>query len=189
MITGGAHARNDGATGANARDASASRHQAPPSELEVVVVAVLVDDLDPELPVETVSTGMAFCIVPLRSLEVSARLAIPQQAAQQYLAGTDAKFFFCVARASQKSGAHWHNRMQFYNGEDPATGSGSGCAIAYLVKHGAAASGTPVVFEQGIEIERPSRIHVQATLTGTRIENVFVGGRTIPIATGRLFLP
>src|SRR6185503_4079838 len=103
------------------------------------------DDLDPGLPVETVSTGMAFCIVPLRSLEVSARLAIPQQAAQQYLEGTDAKFFFCMTRASGKSGADWHNRMQFYNGEDPATGSASGCAISYLVKHGVVASGAPIV--------------------------------------------
>jgi len=147
------------------------------------------DDLDPGLPVETVSTGMAFCIVPLRSLEVSARLAIPQQAAQQYLEGTDAKFFFCMTRASGKSGADWHNRMQFYNGEDPATGSASGCAISYLVNHGVVPSEALIVFEQGVEIERPGRIHAQATLAGTRVENVFVGGRTIPIATGRLFLP
>jgi trans-2,3-dihydro-3-hydroxyanthranilate isomerase len=147
------------------------------------------DDLDPELPVQTVSTGMAFCIVPLRSLEVSARLEVPQRLAQQYLANTDAKFFFCVTRADAASGADWHNRMQFYNGEDPATGSASGCAIAYLVRHGAVRSGAPTVFEQGVEMRRPSRIHVHASLNGTRIENVFVGGRTIPIATARLFLP
>ena len=148
-----------------------------------------VADLDPELPIETVSTGVPFCIVPLRSLEVAARLAVPQHAAQRYLAGSDAKFFFCMARANPASGAGWHNRMQFYNGEDPATGSASGCAIAYLVRHGAERGDTPVVFEQGVEMDRPSRIHVQASSTGTRIENVFVGGRTIPIATGRLFLP
>jgi trans-2,3-dihydro-3-hydroxyanthranilate isomerase len=147
------------------------------------------EDLDPALPIQTVSTGMAFCIVPLRSLEVSARLAIPQQMAQQYLERTDAKFFFCIARANPHSAADWHNRMQFYNGEDPATGSASGCAIAYLVHHGAVASNAPVVFEQGVEILRPSRIHARASLAGTRVENVFVGGRTIPTATGRLFLP
>ena len=38
------------------------------------------DDLDPDLPIQTVSTGMAFCIVPLRSLAVAARLAIPAAA-------------------------------------------------------------------------------------------------------------
>jgi trans-2,3-dihydro-3-hydroxyanthranilate isomerase len=148
-----------------------------------------IDDLDPNLPIQTVSTGMPFCIVPLRSLEVAARLAIPQPAAQAYLAGTDAKFFHCITRASSNSAADWHARMQFYNGEDPATGSASGCAIAYLVRHSLAASDQPIVIEQGVEMLRPSRIHVQATLSHGSVTNVQVGGRTIPIASGRLFLP
>jgi trans-2,3-dihydro-3-hydroxyanthranilate isomerase len=169
-----------------------------------------VDDLDLALPIQTVSTGMAFCIVPLRSLAVSKRLSIPQHSAQAYLAGSDAKFFFCIAPAAPDSGAQWHNRMQFYNGEDPATGSASGCAIAYLVYHRRVAAGESVIFEQGSEIDRPSRIHVQATVTPSSLESapavgtldsgvhganvsfpdlVFVGGRTIPVATGRFFLP
>jgi trans-2,3-dihydro-3-hydroxyanthranilate isomerase len=79
--------------------------------------------------------------------------------------------------------------MQFYNGEDPATGSASGCTIAYLVRHGLAASGQPIVIEQGIEMRRPSRIHVSATIAGEMVSQVFVAGRTIPVAMGRLFLP
>ena len=146
-------------------------------------------DLDPILPVQTVSTGMPFCIVPLRSLEAASRLAIPQPAAQAYLARSDAKFFHCITRAAAGSGADWHARMQFYNGEDPATGSASGCAIAYLVRHSLAASGQPVVLEQGIEMLRPSRIYVQAIGDGGKVSDVRVGGRTIPIATGRFFLP
>src|ERR1700733_15930757 len=146
-------------------------------------------DLDPVLPVQTVSTGMAFCIVPLRSLEVASRLAIPQSLAKAYLEKSDAKFFYCTKRAAAESGADWHSRMQFYNGEDPATGSASGCAIAYLVQHGLAASAQPIVIEQGIEMLRPSRIHVQAELANGIVTNVFVGGRTIPVASGRFFLP
>jgi trans-2,3-dihydro-3-hydroxyanthranilate isomerase len=153
------------------------------------VLGLSPSDLDPTLPVQTVSTGMAFCIVPLRSLEVAARLAIPQPLAQAYLARTDAKFFHCITRADAASGADWHARMQFYNGEDPATGSASGCAIAYLVRHSLAASGQPIVLQQGIEMLRPSRIYVQADLAADRVSNVRVGGRTIPIATGRFFLP
>jgi len=146
------------------------------------------DDLDPALPIQTVSTGLPFCIVPLRSLEVAARLAIPQPLVQAYLTRTDAKFFHCITRASTDSGADWHARMQFYNGEDPATGSASGCTIAWLVRHGLAASNQPIVLEQGVEMLRPSRIYVQAALLGDRVCDVRVGGRTIPIATGRLFL-
>jgi trans-2,3-dihydro-3-hydroxyanthranilate isomerase len=152
-------------------------------------IGLSIDDLDPDLPIQTVSTGMPFCIVPLRSVEAAARLAIPQPLAQAYLAGTDAKFFHCITRADAASGADWHARMQFYNGEDPATGSASGCAIAYLVRHGLAASREQIVIEQGVEMLRPSRIYVSASRDGDRITNVSVGGRTIPIATGRLFLP
>ncbi len=147
------------------------------------------EDLDGELPVQKVSTGMAFCIVPLRSLEVAQRLSIPQQRAGAYLAGGDAKFFYCIARAAAGSGADWHARMQFYFGEDPATGSAAGCAISYLVRHSVTESGQAVVLEQGIEMRRPSRICVQATRDGDRIWDVRVGGRTIPIASGAFFLP
>ena len=146
-------------------------------------------DLDPDLPIQTVSTGMAFCIVPLRSMEVAARLQIPYSRAQPYLANCDAKFFYCITRAPRQTGADWHARMQFYNGEDPATGSASGCAIAYLVRHGLVASGKTIILEQGIEMHRPSRIHVKATLSGSSVRGVFVGGRTIHVANGRLFIP
>jgi trans-2,3-dihydro-3-hydroxyanthranilate isomerase len=152
-------------------------------------LGLALDDIDLTLPIQTVSTGVAFCIVPLRSLEVAARLAIPQAESQAYLAQSDAKFFYCITRAAAGSGAEWHARMQFYNGEDPATGSASGCVTAYLVRHGLAASGQKIVIEQGIEMLRPSRITVQAAMAGDRVTDVRVGGRTIPIASGRVFLP
>ena len=183
------------------RDPTFGEVHDPATVAEALNVAL--DDLDPGLPIETVSTGLPFCIVPLRSLEASRRLAIPQTLAQAYLAGSDAKFFFCIAPADPGSSADFHNRMQFYTGEDPATGSASGCAIAYLVRHGLVPSGRPTVFEQGVEMRRPSRIDVRAALTGCvakwdtersrwksgRIKDVFVGGRTIPVATGRFFRP
>ncbi|GAC1424713.1 MAG: PhzF family phenazine biosynthesis protein [Acidobacteriaceae bacterium] len=153
------------------------------------VLGLSVDDLDPVLPIQTVSTGMAFCIVPLRSLEVARRLQIPQHLARPYLSGSDAKFFHCISPADPASGAHWHTRMQFYNGEDPATGSASGCTIAYLVHHGLAESDQPIILEQGVEMLRASRIFVRASKIGDRLCNIFVGGRTIPIASGSFFLP
>ncbi len=146
------------------------------------------DDLDPDLPAQVVSTGMAFCIVPLKSLAAAARVQIVPHAARESLKRIGAKFFYCLTRAEAKAGADWHARMMFNTSEDPATGSAAGCAIAYLVRHGLAASGQPVVLEQGIEMLRPSRIHVSATLEGDTVCKVFVGGRTIPVATGRLFL-
>jgi trans-2,3-dihydro-3-hydroxyanthranilate isomerase len=150
------------------------------------------DDLDPTHAPQTVSTGMPFCIVPLRSIDVSRRLQIAQRDAQRYLDTADAKFFYCIAPAethASAAGPHWHARMQFYGGEDPATGSASGCCISWLVRHGLAASQTPTIIEQGIEMRRPSRITTHAKLDGELVSEVLVGGRTIPVATGNFFLP
>ncbi len=153
-----------------------------------------VDDLSPDHRPQTVSTGIPFCIVLLRSLTVSQQLAIPQREASAWLAAHGAKFFYCTAPAAthhQPRGPHWHNRMQFYSGEDPATGSAAGCCIAWLVRQGLVSSGEPVIFEQGVEIARPSRITAQASLRRDdgSIGSVLVSGRTIPVATGTYFLP
>jgi trans-2,3-dihydro-3-hydroxyanthranilate isomerase len=79
--------------------------------------------------------------------------------------------------------------MLFYGREDPATGSAAGPAIAWLVRHGRARSGETVVLEQGVEMQRPSRLYLSAQIASGEITEVFVGGRTIPVATGRFFLP
>jgi trans-2,3-dihydro-3-hydroxyanthranilate isomerase len=146
-------------------------------------------DLDPNLPPQVVSTGMAFCIVPIGSIEAIARLQLSQQNARSCLRRIGAKFFYCITPANASSEAEWHARMQFDNGEDPATGSAAGSAISYLVRHGVVASGKTIVVEQGIEVLRPSHIHVSATLVEGAVTKVFVGGRTIPVASGRFFLP
>jgi trans-2,3-dihydro-3-hydroxyanthranilate isomerase len=149
-------------------------------------IGMRVEDLDPHLAPQTVSTGLPFCIVPMRSLEAIGRLEIPRSAAA-YLARHHTRFFYCTTAAEPGSGADFRSRMQFYSGEDPATGSASGCAIAYLVRHGAVPSGKPTVLAQGIEMGRPSKILVRATLRGDAVCEVFVGGRTIPVASGRFF--
>ncbi len=157
------------------------------------------EDLSPDYAPQTVSTGMPFCIVPLRSLEVARRLQISQRDAQAWLSTSDAKFFYCIAPAEQHETSaalseelkapHWHARMQFYGGEDPATGSAAGCCISWLVKSGLARSDELTVIEQGIEIHRPSRIEARATKFENEVDTVLVGGRTIPVAEGSFFLP
>ena len=153
------------------------------------VLGLATEDLDTVLPVQTVSTGMAVCVVPLRSMEALERLRVPYGKAGPYLEHTGAKFFYCVTRAPEGTRADWRARMQFYGGEDAATGSAAGCMIAYLVRHGSAESGVEVVIKQGLEMGRPSRLVASALRVGDRITDVFVGGRTVPVASGRLFMP
>jgi len=157
--------------------------------LIAAALSLSTDDLDASLPIQVVSTGMAFCIVPLRSVSAAARLRIAPHPARNYLNRIGARYFYCIARAPEGSGADWHARMQFDAGEDAATGSAAGCAIAYLVGNHVVPSESAIVVEQGIEMLRDSRIHVRASLEDGNVTDVFVGGRTIPVAMGRLFLP
>jgi trans-2,3-dihydro-3-hydroxyanthranilate isomerase len=146
-------------------------------------------DLDRSLPIQTVSTGLPFCIVPLRNLDALTRLTLPRAESEAYLAASDAKFFYFFTRALAGSGADFRARMQFYNGEDPATGSASGCAISYFVRHGLVPSACSSILEQGTEIFRRSRIVVSARLTDDVVDRVFVAGRTIAVANGEFLLP
>jgi trans-2,3-dihydro-3-hydroxyanthranilate isomerase len=144
------------------------------------------EDLDPALPVETVSTGLPFAIVPLRSLETLRRHRLDWTAAEAYLAGTDAKFMYLVCRETVDPAARLHARMVFYAGEDPATGAAAGCAASWMVAHGVAKSGERVLIEQGIEIERPSRLYVSAAREGDRTTAVRVGGHVVEVLRGEV---
>lgn len=147
-----------------------------------------VEDFDASLPIETVSTGLAFTIAPLRSLELMRRLQIDLLGATSYLEKTGGDFFYFVCRETVDRAARMHARMFLYNGEDPATGSAAGCTAAWMVAHGAADSGERVLIEQGIEMQRPSRIFVRASREGNRVVNVRVGGNAIEVMRGEVFL-
>jgi trans-2,3-dihydro-3-hydroxyanthranilate isomerase len=164
-------------------------------ELETAEVARLsglhMDDLDAALPPQTVSTGTAFAIVVLRTLDALQRLRVNQETATPYLREHGARWFYFLAPTSDqgKDAPRYRARMQFYGGEDPATGSAAGCAIGYLVSRGAVPSGETIHIRQGVEIGRPSDLFLSARRLESRIGDVRVGGSTVPVANGRLFLP
>jgi trans-2,3-dihydro-3-hydroxyanthranilate isomerase len=147
-----------------------------------------VEDFDPSLPIETVSTGIPYTITPLKSLEVIQNLRVDLHRATPYLEKTGGKFFYFVARETVDPEARLHARMMFYNGEDPATGSAAGCAASWMVAHGVAKSDERVLIEQGLEMRRPSRIFVRAAKRDNRIVNVRVGGNAIEVMRGEVFL-
>jgi trans-2,3-dihydro-3-hydroxyanthranilate isomerase len=145
-------------------------------------------DIDPSLPVQTVSTGLAFTIVPLRGLEIMRRLQVDLQSSTDYLQRSGSgKFFYFVTRETVDSSARLHARMLFYNGEDPATGSAAGCAAAWMVAHGVAQPEERVLIEQGVEMQRPSRIFVRASRRDDRVVNVRVAGNAVEVLRGEVF--
>ena len=145
-------------------------------------------EFDDAIPIQTVSTGFAFAIVPLRSLSTLQRLGLDLKKAYAYLASTDARQFYFVLRDGFEAPSV-RARMLFYGGEDPATGSAAGCTAAWMVRHGAAKPDQQVVISQGIEVNRPSDIFVRAGLEGTRVHNVRVGGQCVEVMRGELTLP
>ncbi len=157
-----------------------------PAEVASVLATPLADLLPGYRP-QVVSTGNPFCIVALRSVEALGRLAIPQREASLWLRERRIRWFYVIA-PSDDSEAGWRARMQWHGGEDPATGSAAGPCVAWLVRSGLAVSGVSLTLLQGVEMQRPSRLTVQASLVGDRVTNTFVGGRTVPVASGRFFL-
>jgi trans-2,3-dihydro-3-hydroxyanthranilate isomerase len=146
------------------------------------------DDFDPALPPQVVSTGTAFAIVTLKSHESLARLNVKQQEATEWLRARGARWFYVLGPTGSEEPA-WRARMQFNGGEDPATGSAAGCAISYLVKSGAVASGIRVHLRQGVEMGRRSELYLSAQTRLAKVSEVRVGGSTVLVAKGRLFLP
>ncbi len=150
-------------------------------------LGVRADDLDPELPIQTVSTGVPFTMVPFRSLSTLQNLRASWSAMTDYLDGKDSKFLYLVCRETVDPEARLHARMIFYNGEDPATGSAAGCCAAWMAAHGVSKSGERVLIEQGLEMKRPSRIFVSAEKHDQRVSNVRVGGNVVEVARGEVF--
>jgi trans-2,3-dihydro-3-hydroxyanthranilate isomerase len=146
------------------------------------------DDVHGTIPPQVVSTGTAFAIVALRSHEPLARLRVDQEPATHYLREHGGRWFYVVG-PSGGDGTGWRARMQFYGGEDPATGSAAGCAISYLVGHKLVKAGQQIHVQQGVEIGRASDLFLAADVVEGRVTNVRVAGSTVPVAKGSIFLP
>ncbi len=165
------------------------------AELNAAKVAPLLgllrEDLDPAFPPQVVSTGTPFAIVVLRSVAALQRLKVDQEKATPWLRERGARFFYVLSRDPTQSQCptQWCARIQFYGGEDPATGSAAGCAISYLVARGAVPSAARVHMRQGVEIGRPSDLFLSAKRDSTKVWDVCVAGSTVLVAKGQLFLP
>jgi trans-2,3-dihydro-3-hydroxyanthranilate isomerase len=162
----------------------------PAHDRETVVRATSLrdGDIDPSLPIQTVSTGLPFTVVPLRGLEAMRRLQVDLKGAGEYLERSGGgNFFYFVTRETVDPTARLHARMLFYNGEDPATGSAAGCAAAWMVANRVAQPDERVLIEQGVEMLRPSRIFVRAARMDDRVVNVRVGGNAVEVLRGEVF--
>jgi trans-2,3-dihydro-3-hydroxyanthranilate isomerase len=161
----------------------------PLSREEVArVIGIAVDETPSEWPIQPVSTGLTFTIVPFRNRQTLSDLKFSYAHAAEFLKNSGANFFYFLCPERREGRLEARARMFFYGGEDPATGSAAGCAASWMVQHGVAKSDEQVVIRQGIECRRPSEMHVRATREGGGVSNVRVGGYAVEILRGTVVL-
>jgi PhzF family phenazine biosynthesis protein len=134
------------------------------------------DDIDPDYPLEVVSTGLPYLLIPLRSGIDLARVNRPDF--ESFLSGFGAKFAYLFDTKTLECRT-WDNGGRV---EDSATGSAAGPLAAYLVKNGKAREGEPIALSQGRFTGRPSRIECRVARDG-----VFVRGDVAFFAQGEIY--
>jgi trans-2,3-dihydro-3-hydroxyanthranilate isomerase len=152
------------------------------------VIGIAGDEIPSEWPIQPVSTGLTFTIVPFRNRQTLSDLKFTYAQASEFLKNTGADFFYFLCPERREAGLEARARMFFYGGEDPATGSAAGCAASWMVQHGVARTDEQVVIHQGNECRRPSEMHVRATWEGERVTNVRVGGYAVETLRGTVVL-
>jgi trans-2,3-dihydro-3-hydroxyanthranilate isomerase len=152
------------------------------------VIGIAADEIFSEWPIQPVSTGLTFTIVPFRNRQTLSDLKFSYAQASEFLKNSGANFFYFLCPERREGSLEARARMFFYGGEDPATGSAAGCAASWLVKHGIANSDEQVLIRQGIECRRPSEMYVRATREHERVTNVRVGGYAVEILRGTVRL-
>jgi trans-2,3-dihydro-3-hydroxyanthranilate isomerase len=151
------------------------------------VLGLEVDEIDPRFPIQEVSTGLPFFIVPLKSLAALKKAKVNLEKCYDLIEKTVAKGILVFCPETYEAGNDLSVRVfvDYYGvPEDPATGSGNGCLAGYLVKYRYfGKESINVRSEQGYEIGRPSLLLLKAEDKNGKIE-IFVGGKSITVARG-----
>lgn len=138
-------------------------------------------DLVTATPIEVISTGLRYLIVPVRG-DALVRARIARDDFQDLLAGYGAQFVY-VLDAAALEGRHWNNDGLL---EDVATGSAAGCVAAYLLRHGFTRDGERIFLAQGRFTGRPSRMAITAFGSPAAVDRVTVEGDVAVVGTGQL---
>ena len=143
---------------------------------------------DRRYPIQVVSTGLPFIIVPLLHLDAVRQAGLNPIHYYNLIRETQAKALFIFSPETYQSENDLNARVfsDFYGvPEDAASGSANGCLAGYLVRHNFYEKAEIAIrVEQGYEIKRPSLLHLRAETSGDQKIKVQVGGKVTLIAKG-----
>jgi trans-2,3-dihydro-3-hydroxyanthranilate isomerase len=144
------------------------------------------DSFDSRYPIQEVSTGIPFIIVPLKTLVTVKKARVNRGLLEKIADRVHGGILIsCPETYRKENNLNVRVFVDLYGiPEDPATGSGNGCLAAYLSKYRYFGSDkVDARVEQGCEINRPSLLLLKAKASSEGIE-VCVGGKVILVGSG-----
>lgn len=141
---------------------------------------------------QAVSCGYPFLLVPLKTVAAVSRARLRLERWERTLAKSWAPEILVAAKDPDGGPQHWRARM-FAPGinimEDPATGGAAAAFAGWLALKEPRTDGSFAwSIDQGIEMERPSRIDIGADKSNGAVPAVRVAGRAVTMSEGRLRL-
>jgi trans-2,3-dihydro-3-hydroxyanthranilate isomerase len=146
---------------------------------------------DPVPAAQEVNCGSTFLIVPLATRKAVDAAVLDRAKVDAMLAaaGIQRRGIYVFSTEKGQDDATAYSRLLGTGGiEDPATGSAAGPAGCFAVKHRLVppAGAGSIVFLQGVQVRRPSRIHVRVAVAGDDISGVKVGGASVVVGEGTM---
>jgi trans-2,3-dihydro-3-hydroxyanthranilate isomerase len=147
------------------------------------------DDIVASVPVQVVSTGVPFLLVPVNSMDALRKARMERQRLKTLLtaAGVDAAYLFCLGGVEAHT--ELHGRLFSPSGtlEDPFTGSAVGCAAAFAVEYGLH-PGPELTVEQGHLMGRPGSGIAIVTGSAGNLQQVKIGGSAVRTLDGFIYV-
>jgi len=153
------------------------------------------EDLDENLPIQVITTGLSCLAVPVRSLADLRDIRVNSTLLSEVYTRHGGTRCLAFARETIEVGASRAHARFFAPAdnilEDPATGSACGALAGYLIHHGALNlepqdGRYKFVIEQGDFMDRPSRINLDVKGQAGNVEEVKVGGSAVLVARGEV---
>jgi trans-2,3-dihydro-3-hydroxyanthranilate isomerase len=152
-----------------------------------------ISTISSKYPMQYVSTGTPFLIVPLTSLKAIGQAQPNSSLILQTLKNQPTTKIVLLSTETVNTDSDVHVRMFAPDVgiiEDPATGSAAGPIGAYVEKYNLLhreTKGEPVIIEQGYEIRRPSQL-IAKVVGKKEPENVLVSGKVKLVAEGHFYV-
>jgi trans-2,3-dihydro-3-hydroxyanthranilate isomerase len=167
----------------------------PPSETLAAMLSldptdVLEDERDEP---QAISCGVPFLFVPLSSIDAVRRARVNWEWWDHTRHGPWTEAVFLFSHQTERAGSAIHARMfapALGVDEDPATGSAAAALAGYLARRDRLTTGSARwVVEQGLEMDRPSFMEVEADAANGALTAVRVGGQCVILTEGHIDIP